>query len=201
MNRLDYWRSITLDEIKEMDMKEYTAKVVKNNDNYTLLHVFNVFCKVNKSSNLYKRLVFHFVVGNMILNGKTTITVDKLQDEMTRLSQFDFFNYPEHLYIEIKRRVDSRASIMSNSLSSAVKNGFSNLIPFYREMNNYSSDYVANKIRLTEEQYLRIEKNPLLMTVRDLFKLCDLYSISPNELLSFKTHYRLIMKEVFDDKK
>ncbi|MBM7454143.1 DNA-binding Xre family transcriptional regulator [Acholeplasma morum] len=201
MSRLEYWSSITLDDIKTIDMNEYTTQVVKNNNHYDLLYVFNVFSKLNKHSDLYKRIIFHFVVGNMILNGRSTVTLDKLQAEMSRLSELDLFNYPEHLYIEIKRRIDSRMYFMRNSLTTAEKNGFNNLLPLYREVNHFTSAYVAQKIRLTEEQYMRIEKNPLLMTVKDLFHLCDLYEVSPNDLLSFKAQYQLIMKEVFEDKK
>lgn len=60
---------------------------------------------------------------------------------------------------------------------------------------------VANLLGVTQTQYHRLETGKSLLNSNQIMVLCRLYQCSPNDLLDFKSHYQIIMSEVFDEKK
>lgn len=55
-----------------------------------------------------------------------------------------------------------------------------------REFRNYSQEYIAEKLGITQNAYSRIENNQTKITAERLGKLAAILNISPMELLSEK---------------
>src|ERR1700759_2615649 len=55
-----------------------------------------------------------------------------------------------------------------------------------REFRNYSQEYIAEKLGITQNAYSRIENNQTKITAERLGKLAVILNISPTELLSEK---------------
>jgi transcriptional regulator with XRE-family HTH domain len=55
---------------------------------------------------------------------------------------------------------------------------------FLREYRNYSQEYIAEKLGITQNAYSRIENNQTRLTAERLEKLAIILEISPLELLS-----------------
>src|ERR1700710_2652240 len=56
----------------------------------------------------------------------------------------------------------------------------------FREFRNYSQEYIAEKLGITQNTYSRIENNQTKMTAERLEKLAIILNIPPMELLSEK---------------
>jgi transcriptional regulator with XRE-family HTH domain len=56
----------------------------------------------------------------------------------------------------------------------------------FREFRNYSQEYIAEKLGITQNTYSRIENNQTKMTAERLEKLAVILNIPPMELLSEK---------------
>lgn len=56
----------------------------------------------------------------------------------------------------------------------------------FREFRNYSQEYIAEKLGITQNTYSRIENNQTKMTAERLEKLATILNIPPMELLSEK---------------
>lgn len=54
-----------------------------------------------------------------------------------------------------------------------------------RNLNDFSAKYVADKIGITEEEYLSVEEGNPLIDALQAFALCELYDVTPNYLLGF----------------
>lgn len=58
-------------------------------------------------------------------------------------------------------------------------------LKLYRLLNKMSQDEVAKIIGVTQTQYSRLERGYSLLNHKQIIDLCNLYEITPNELLSF----------------
>lgn len=199
MNRYEKWYNMTYDDLKRLSTGLFILDFFNKDNQIIAKNVYDYYIKYSGYSTIKSRLIIYYAVGNMILNSKSALSAVELEKYESYLKQDKNFDNEILLYSSIRRRVESRVSMMNSNASEIKKNGFENLLPFFKELNNYSDDYVASKIKLTLDNYKKIENNPLLMTVTDIFRLCDLYKISPNELLSFKTY--LLPKMIEDNKK
>lgn len=75
------------------------------------------------------------------------------------------------------------------------------LLKEFRKKRGLTQSEVASVLELSQAQYYRLESGKSLLNSKQILKLCALYQCSPNDLLDFKSHYQIIMSEVFDEKK
>lgn len=54
-----------------------------------------------------------------------------------------------------------------------------------RESRGFTQQYVADYVDLSQAQYNKYENCKSILKVNQLVKLCDLYNVSPNELLGW----------------
>lgn len=71
----------------------------------------------------------------------------------------------------------------------------------FRESKGLSQRDVAKIMDISQGQYWHLEKGKSLLNTKQILQLCELYQCTPNDLLDFKSHYQIIMSEVFDEKK
>ncbi|CCV66441.1 hypothetical protein BN8531420 [Paracholeplasma brassicae] len=74
-----------------------------------------------------------------------------------------------------------------------------NKLKEFREKKGLSQRDVAKTMNLSQAQYWRLEKDLSLLNTNQIFQLCKLFDCTPNELLDFKTHYKVIMSDVLDE--
>lgn len=60
---------------------------------------------------------------------------------------------------------------------------------------------VASKLGVSQSCYSLWEVGKREPNSKQIMQLCVLFECTPNELLDFKTHYRIIMNDVFGTKK
>ena len=75
------------------------------------------------------------------------------------------------------------------------------LLKEFRKKRGLTQADVAAVLELSQAQYYRLESGKSLLNSNQIMKLCALYKCSPNDILDFKSHYQIIMSEVFDEKK
>ncbi len=56
----------------------------------------------------------------------------------------------------------------------------------YRELKDYSQEYMAQKLNINQSQYSRIEKNASDISIEKALKICETLEISISELLDEK---------------
>lgn len=202
MNRYEEWLSYNYDEVIGSVFNQFICVYLPGSTHKTVKDFIQIFMDENSFSHKRAKVIIYYHIGNLALNGRYYMSKNGLVNSYKRIEKDKVFsNNDEILFSELKQRVISRADTNRNKLATATANGFDNRLAYFKELFKYTDDDIARKIRVTTERYKAIESNPMIMQVSDLFLLCDLYNISPNELLSFKTHYKIIMSEVFDDKK
>lgn len=202
MNRYEEWLSYDYDEVIGSVFNQFICVYLPGSTLKTVKDFIQIF--MDEHSFNYKRakIIIYYHIGNLALNGRYYMSKNGLVNSYKRIEKDKVFsNNDEILFSELKQRVISRSDTNRNKLATATANGFDNRLAYFKELFKYTDDDIARKIRITTERYKAIESNPMIMQISDLFLLCDLYNVSPNELLSFKTHYKIIMSEVFDEKK
>lgn len=75
------------------------------------------------------------------------------------------------------------------------------LLKDFRKKMGLTQTEVAEVLNLSQAQYYRLESGKSLLNSKQIMQLCDLFQCTPNDLLDFKSHYQIIMSEVFDQKK
>ncbi|MDG0888788.1 helix-turn-helix domain-containing protein [Paracholeplasma manati] len=70
-----------------------------------------------------------------------------------------------------------------------------------REKKGVSQRDVAKFMNLTQAAYWSLEKGRSLLNSQQIINLSIYFECTPNDLLDFKSHYQIIMSEVFDKKK
>jgi len=71
----------------------------------------------------------------------------------------------------------------------------------FRELKGLSQRDVAKSLGISQAAYWRLEKGISLLNSNQIIKLCNVFGCTPNDLLDFKSHYQIIMSDVFDEKK
>lgn len=74
-------------------------------------------------------------------------------------------------------------------------------VRYFRELKSLSQRDVAKHLGISQAAYWRLEKGISLLNSKQITELCVLFNCTPNDLLDFKSHYQIIMSEVFDEKK
>lgn len=60
-----------------------------------------------------------------------------------------------------------------------------NILKDYRIKNNLTQEQVALELSITQQQYSRFEVGLSILNINQLLVLCELYKVSPNDLLGF----------------
>lgn len=202
MNRYEQWLSFKYDEVISSTLDSFICVYLAGGTSRLVKNFITSFMQENSISYKRAKILIYYHIGNLASNGRYYMSKDGLFKSFKKIENDKIFSYnDETLFHELKERVLSRQEYVRNKLATATANGFDNKLTFFKELFHYTDEEVARKTRISVERYKAIEKNPMIMQISDLFLLCDLYNVSPNELLSFKSHYKLIMSEVFDDKK
>ena len=202
MNRYEEWLSYDYEEVIGHTFNQFICVYVPGGTLKTVKDFIQNF--IDETGLTYKRakIIMYYHIGNLALNARYYISMNGLISSYKRIEKDKIFtNSDEIVFYELKNRVLSRQEANRNKYATAKNNGFDNRLSYFKELFHYTDEEVARKIRMTVERYKAIENNPMIMQISDLLLLCDLYNISPNDLLSFKAHYTMIMSEVFDEKK
>ena len=70
-----------------------------------------------------------------------------------------------------------------------MKTNMNKTIRLIRESNGYSQDFVATRLKLTQQSYSRLEKNPENMTLKRLRDLAKILDVSLLTLLGEEDVY------------
>jgi transcriptional regulator with XRE-family HTH domain len=60
-----------------------------------------------------------------------------------------------------------------------------------REMKNFTQDYVAERLEMSQSNYSRIERNEINIPIKTLQKIADIFDITLTELIEFDSKYFL----------
>jgi transcriptional regulator with XRE-family HTH domain len=69
----------------------------------------------------------------------------------------------------------------------------------YRKKFNYTQQYIADVLQVTQSQYSKFELGKSLLNTDQLMKICRLYRCTPNDLFDFKDQYLAMMNELDQD--
>ena len=58
-----------------------------------------------------------------------------------------------------------------------------------REMKNFTQDYVAEKLEMSQSNYSRIERNEINIPIKTLQTIADIFDITLTELIEFDAKY------------
>ena len=72
-----------------------------------------------------------------------------------------------------------------------------NKIKKVRELRNFTQEYVAQELGITQESYSRIESNKASLTIQRLDKISDILQVNVFDLLSFDEKY--VFQESFQN--
>lgn len=202
MNRYEEWLSYNYDEVTGSVFNHFICIYLPGSTLRTVNDFIQIFMKENSFSYNRAKIIIYYHIGNLALNGRYYMSKDGLDGSYKRIKHLKIFtNNDDTLFYDLKQKVLTRDELNRKKYATSKANGFDNRLPFFKELFDYTDEEVAKKTRMSLERYRTIESNPMLMQISDLFLLCDLYNVSPNELLSFKTHYKVIMSEVFEEEK
>lgn len=70
-----------------------------------------------------------------------------------------------------------------------------NKLKHYRQLNNLLQTDVAKLLHLTQQQYSNLESGFSILNANQILKLCELYNVSPNELLGWRGVYEVATKD------
>jgi hypothetical protein len=197
MSRIEKWLEISFPEVLEFRNDEYIDMFLDRNQKDRLLYVLSSFIKNPKYEYKLKKIIVYYIIGHAILKGKTSIesiSLDNAAEKYLAIKRSEI-----ELYDKLRGIIEKLSYTMKTNLVKAKNNGFINNLPFLKELNGYDNSFVASKLYVTVDYYESIENNPLTMQVIDVFYLCELYKVTPNDLLSFKTY--LLPKMIEDSKK
>lgn len=69
-----------------------------------------------------------------------------------------------------------------NNLTSTLGNN----LKYYRKLRNLTQKEVANFFNMTQQQYSRFENGVYELNYNQIYEICKLYEITPNELFNFE---------------
>lgn len=60
-----------------------------------------------------------------------------------------------------------------------------------RELNNFSQEYIAQKLEISQAAYSKIENGSTQLSLEHLTKLSELYKLTPNDLLGWNDKWHI----------
>jgi transcriptional regulator with XRE-family HTH domain len=64
-----------------------------------------------------------------------------------------------------------------------------------REFNNYSQEYIAERLSISQAAYSKIESGATQLGIEHLTKLSELYKLTPNDILGWGDKYTINNKD------
>lgn len=64
-----------------------------------------------------------------------------------------------------------------------------------RVKNNYTQEFVAGFMGISQAQYNKHETGRSVLNANQILKLCELYKVSPNDLLGWRGIYEVATKD------
>ena len=64
-------------------------------------------------------------------------------------------------------------------------------IRHFRELRNYTQEYVAGELGITQHSYSRLERDPARINLKRLTKILEVLGISWNDLMDQQGNYRI----------
>lgn len=58
-----------------------------------------------------------------------------------------------------------------------------------RELRNYTQEYLADKLEISQQQYSNIEKGLFDISLKKLYKISEVLEVSPSTILEFDAKY------------
>jgi transcriptional regulator with XRE-family HTH domain len=77
----------------------------------------------------------------------------------------------------------------SNSVTMNLTQKFAKKLKILREINNYTQEYVASILDISQNAYSLIEKGTTKITLDRIEVLAELYKTTPSELVSFNDSF------------